>query len=83
MEVLIIVSLVAEAIAMTLGLALAISKKKNIGWGIALTFAIYVFYDFVRFFNMPVKNEVIGVLFFIASLSILWVVWRVYEDAKV
>lgn len=81
MEILVIMSLVAEATAAVLGMALAISKKKDIGWGIALTFAIYVFYDAVRFFNLHVSNNVIGFLFFIASLSILWVVWRIYEEA--
>lgn len=82
MEILVIMSLVAEATVAVLGLAMAVSKKKSIGWGIALTFSIYVFYDSVRFFNLPITNEVIGFLFFVASLSILWVVWRIYEEAK-
>jgi hypothetical protein len=81
-EILVIASLAAEVVVSLLGLALAISKKKDIGWGIALTFAIYVFYDSVRFLNLHISNSVIGLLFFIASLSILWVVWRIYEEAK-
>jgi hypothetical protein len=69
-EIFVIMSLVAEATVAVLGLALAMARRKDIGWGIALTFGIYV------------CNEVIGILFFIASLSILWVVWRIYEEAK-
>jgi hypothetical protein len=82
MDVFILVSLAAEVVVMILGLMLAAIKKKDYGCGIALTFGIYVFYDSVRFFNIPVTSNIIGSLFFIASLSILWAVWRIYEQAN-
>ena len=82
MEVFVLMSLAAEIVVMALGLMLALKKKKNLGWAIALTFAIYIFYDSARFFNIAVSEAVIAGLFFIASLSILWVVWRIYEEAR-
>jgi hypothetical protein len=82
MEIFVIISLAAEVLVAVLGLMLAIARKKDFGWGIALTFSIYVFYDLVRFLALPVSNEIIGSLFFIASISVLWAVWRIYEEAK-
>jgi hypothetical protein len=81
MDILVFISFALEVVVMVLGLGLAITKKKDFGWGIALTFLIYVFYDSVRFFNVKVTEAVIVVLFFIATLSILWAVWRIYEEA--
>lgn len=79
MEIFIIISLAAEVLVAVLGILLATARKKTFGWGIALTFSIYVFYDVVRFLVLPVPEAIIGSLFFIASISILWAVWRIYE----
>jgi len=79
MDVLVLISLFAEVIVSILGIMLAVVRKKDFGWGIALTFSIYVFYDAVRFFNIKTSATLIGTLFFIASISILWAVWRIYE----
>ena len=81
MDILVLASLAAEVMVMALGIGLAVRKKRMIGWAVALTFAIYVFYDSVRFFAIRVNEGVIAVLFFIASMSILWAVWRIYEGS--
>jgi hypothetical protein len=81
MEGFVVMSILAEIAVAALGLMLAIAKKKDYGWGIALTFAIYVFYDSVRFLSINVSNTVIAILFFIASVSIFWSVWRIYKEA--
>ena len=81
MEIFIIMALAAEVMAAILGLMIAIRNKKDFGWGIALTFSIYVFYDIVRFLALRVSEVLIGSLFFIASIAILWSVWRIYEES--
>ena len=81
MEIFIIMALAAEVMAAILGLMIAIRNKKDFGWGIALTFSIYVFYDIVRFLALRVSEVLIGSLFFIASIAILWSVWRIYQES--
>ncbi len=74
------VSLLLEAIVVFLALKLAVVKKKSYGYCIALTFAIYVFYDAVRFLTLHVDQIVTSALFLIGSTSILWAVWKIYEE---
>jgi hypothetical protein len=69
------VSIIIEAIVAILGLVIVFNKKKNYGWGIFLTFTIYVFYDFAKFMNYTISSDVLTALFLVASLSMLWVAW--------
>ena len=55
-----------------LALWMAFSKRKNHGCLIALTFAIYVFYDAARFLVVSVDQYLASFLFLIASASILF-----------
>ncbi|MBU0686668.1 MAG: hypothetical protein KKB81_02260 [Candidatus Margulisbacteria bacterium] len=79
------ISIVLEFIALILGVMIAVQKKKGYGWCIALVFAIYVFYDAVKFINsnqlavINISADLLYILFFIATVSILWVVWQVYR----
>ena len=57
----------------------AIKGKKH-GWCLALTFAIYVFYDLANFFDLGIEKAFLSVIFFIATISILWFVWREYNE---
>ena len=73
-------SIIIEAIVAILGLFIVFEKKKNYGWGIFLTFAIYVFYDLTKFMNYPIPSDVLTVLFFVASISALYAVWVIYKE---
>jgi hypothetical protein len=73
------VSILLEIVVALLGIMLATVKKKKYGWCITLTFAIYVFYDLAHFFALKVSQSLLHLLFFIATISILWVVWRLYK----
>ena len=75
-----IISLVIEVLVVLLALRMAVSKKKNYGYLIALTFAIYVFYDSTRFLVVNVDQNLTSLLFLIASASIFFAVWRIYKQ---
>ncbi|MFH1868151.1 MAG: hypothetical protein ABH843_04185 [Candidatus Omnitrophota bacterium] len=75
MNIVQILSLIAEIIVAALGILIVVKKKKIYGLGICLTFGIYVFYDISRFLSVPVPPGLSDTLFLIASASILWVVW--------
>jgi hypothetical protein len=74
------VSIAIELLIFALGLILALQKKKIFGWFIALTFGIYFFYDLFRFLDAAISPDLLSVLFFVASLSILCAVWLIYRD---
>ncbi len=75
-----IISLMIEALVVLLALRIAVSKKKNYGYLIALTFAIYVIYDATRFLVVSVDQNLTSSMFLIASASILFAVWRIYKQ---
>lgn len=72
-----IFSLLLEAVTAVLGLRIALGKDRPYGWLIALTFTIYVIYDYCRFINYPLPAQ--SLLFLIASLAIFWAVWIIAD----
>lgn len=74
------VSIVLESIIAITGLFLAIRKKKFFGYGIFLTFAIYVFYDSAKLIPIEVPTALLNPVFFVATLSILWAVILIYKE---
>lgn len=75
-------SILIEAAVAIIGLLIVFKKKKNYGWGIFLTFAIYVFYDFAKLVNYNINSDILYGIFFIASLSALWAVWMIFKERK-
>ncbi|HOO77337.1 MAG TPA: hypothetical protein PLI51_02715 [bacterium] len=80
MNVVQIVSIGFEVLVALLGLSLLVHKKKTWGAGLTLTFAVYVFYDLSHLFSFSVSQDFLRICFFVASLSILWAVWRIYKE---
>ena len=74
------ISIFVEALIAVLGLFIVFLKKKSYGIGIFTTFFIYVFYDLVRLENYSVSQDVLSILFFIASISMLLVAWVLLKD---
>lgn len=81
MELLKYAALVLEIIVTVLGVLIATQRGKTYGWFIALTFGIYVFYDLMRFLGMAASMAIVlDVAFFVASLSIAWAVYQLYQS---
>jgi hypothetical protein len=81
MNILQSISIGIEVLVLVLGIMLAVQKKKMWGWCIALCFAIYVYYDLANLLTLNVDLVILRSLFFVASLSILWAVWKIYQEA--
>ncbi len=75
------VSIAIELIIFAFGIILALQKKKIFGWFIALTFGIYFFYDLFRFLDTAISPDILSVIFFIATISILCAVWLIYRES--
>lgn len=76
------ISIIIEIIIAVFGFLISYQKNKNYGYGIALTFGIYVFYDLVKLTSLPINENILYVLFLIATLSMLWSVWLIYKAKK-
>ena len=75
-----LISIVLESVIAVSAMALALLKRKVYGYGLAVTFAIYVFYDLVKLFNLQVSSGTLAAGFFVATLSALWAVLKMFKD---
>ncbi len=75
------ISILLEFVVVALGLMLVIGKKKMYGWCIALTFILYVFYDLANLLSLHISEDSLDILFFMATLSILWAIWNIFLEA--
>lgn len=75
------------SILLELGVALLaiqlIRQRRPYGWGILLTFGIYVVYDLARLLGWPVSSDWLYLMFFVASASAFWFVWTLTKLKKV
>lgn len=75
-------AIVIEGLIAATGFLLAVKKKRIFGYGIFLTFAIYVFYDLARLVPIEISNSTLYPIFFVATLSILWAVILLYRETR-
>lgn len=73
------ISIVLEVIVVVVALLIAKSKRKMYGYGLALTFAIYVLFDSAREFNLEIPEQTLNLLFLVASISALWSLVQIYR----
>lgn len=77
-----LISIAMEVVVLVLGIKIATEKRRTYGWFIALTFTIYVIYDLANLFNYGIPSGLLRTIFFIASVSILYAVWQIYQSKK-
>jgi len=71
-----------EAIIVIMGLGISIRNKQTYGWGISLTFGIYVFYDLARNLNWEISSTVMTVSFLVATISALVAVYFLFKKSS-
>lgn len=74
------VAIAMESIVAVTGLFIAFRKKRFFGYGIFLTFVIYIFYDLAKLIPLEVSDVTLYPLFFVATLSILWATLLIYME---
>ncbi len=75
---LLLASIVIEA-AVAIIAILAARKRNPYAYGLALTFAIYVFYDGARLVGLEVREGILAESFLLAAISALVAVWGWYK----
>lgn len=81
MNIVQLISITMEFAIAILALLMGVQKKKAYGYGFAVTFGIYVFYDLARLFAFTVPEGVLTAIFFVATVSALFAVWDLYKEA--
>jgi hypothetical protein len=81
MNLLHLLSILLEVVVAALGVLLAIRKKKIYGWCIAVTFVLYVIYDLANLQAWNISLDTLYMIFFVATISILWAVWNIFLEA--
>ncbi len=81
MNLLHLLSILLEVVVAALGMMLAIRRKKMYGWCIAVTFVLYVIYDLANLLALNISEDTLYMIFFVATLSILWAVWNIFLEA--
>ena len=73
-----IISIILEALVAVA--VLAARKGKPYVYGLAFTFAAYVFYDLARLLQWDVQEGFLSGLFLLATLTALVAVWGLYRQ---
>jgi hypothetical protein len=73
-------SILLEAVIVLIALFIAVQRKKFYGFGFALTFAIYVLYDLANQFHLAIAQNLLILVFFVATVSALYSMWMLYRD---
>ncbi len=75
-EILQITSIVIEGLVALIS-AVAAFRGRSYMYGLAFTFAIYVFYDLTKLYGWGVPKTALSVIFLVATLSALASVWQI------
>ncbi len=81
MNLLHLLSILLEVVVAVLGVMLAIRRKKMYGWCVAVTFVLYVIYDLANLLALNISEDTLYMIFFVATISILWAVWNIFLEA--
>jgi hypothetical protein len=69
-----------EIIIAVVAILIAMQKKKNYGWFIALTFALFVIFDLARIFALDISADIHSLILLVACLSMLYGAWLLYGE---
>jgi hypothetical protein len=75
-----LIASIALEVAVAIVAILVALKGRPYLYALALTFGIYVLYDFGRLLGWNVEKGILSVLFLLASASALVAVWGLYRD---
>lgn len=73
-----LLSILLEGVIFVMCLRMALLRKKFYGYGLALTFGIYIFYDLAHHYDLNITPQVMQTLFFVATVSALLCVTHLY-----
>jgi hypothetical protein len=79
-DILQLLATLIEIIVAIVAILIATQKKKNYGWFIALTFALFVVFDLARIFALDISADIHSLILLVACLSMLYAAWLIYGE---
>ncbi|MFA5236512.1 MAG: hypothetical protein WC362_01495 [Methanoregula sp.] len=74
-----ILAILIECAVVVIAVLVAARNKKQYGWFIALTFALFVIFDLVRVGLPNILSSLHSLLLLVACASMLYAVWLMYR----
>jgi hypothetical protein len=75
-----IIAVLIEVVITVIAVLLATRQQKPYGWGIAVTFGLFVLFDAIRIFSLPVPDAAQALSLLVACGSMLYAVWLMYRE---
>jgi len=75
-----LVATMAEVVIALAAFLIAWKKKKQYGWFIGITFALFVLFDLARIFAMEVSAERHALVLLVACLSMVYAMWLLWNE---
>ena len=75
-----LVATMAEVVIALAAFLIAWKKKKQSGWFIGITFALFVLFDLARIFAMEVSAERHALVLLVACLSMVYAMWLLWNE---
>jgi len=79
-DVLQIIAVLLEVAVTLVAVVIATRNRKAYGWGIAVTFGLFVLFDIGRIFALPVPDTAHALIFLVACGSMVYGVWLIYKE---
>jgi galactitol-specific phosphotransferase system IIC component len=75
-----IIAVLIEVVITVIAVLLATRRQKPYGWGIAVTFGLFVIFDIIRIFALPVPEAAQALSLLVACGSMLYAIWLMYKE---
>ena len=75
-----VVAVILEVCVTGIAVLIALRKKKLYGWGVALTFGLFVLFDIFRIFALPMPDTFHAFIFLVACGSMVYAIWLMYAE---
>lgn len=73
-------AVLVECTIAAIAFLIAVQYKKLYGWLIAVTFALFVLFDIIRIFSLPLSADINALIFLIACIVMLGATWLLYSE---
>jgi len=71
-----------EIVITVFAVLVALKGKKTYAWFIAMTFSLFVIFDLIRIFSLPVSEDLHAGIFLLACVLMLYSIWTMYLDIE-
>jgi len=75
-----LIAVVLEIAVAVIAILIATRKKRAWGWGIAITFGLFVLFDIFRIFELPMPEAFHSFILLVACGSMLYAIWLMYKE---